>query len=166
MNLQWINSAGGPLVCASPATGRIWRGVHGSSVKSLETDYERACGQMDYVGIIPCGPSQVLILGDEPLQSAFAGTDEGVIIVRWVSCTSNEHATEAIAQLPVKLPTIEEPKTFYLNDSGLLMFDAALSSIDTAITKTEINPGIFKVTAEIYKKAGVYEFLVHRLLRD
>lgn len=167
MNLKWINSAGGPLVCASPVAGKAWRGTQGSSVGEARSDYERACDQMDYVGAIACGSSQVLVLGDEPLQSAFVVKDEGVFVVRWVSCVSNERAASAIAQLPPTLPSIEESIKFRLDERGLIMFDAALSDIDPAsCAGVELKPGVFTVTTEKYKSEGAYEFLVHRLLRD
>jgi len=167
MNLQWINSAGGPLVCASPAAGREWRGTQGSSIGVARSDYERACDEMDYVGAIAGGSSQVLVLGDEPLQSAFVVKDEGVLVVRWVSCVSSERAASAIAQLPSALPSIEVPIKFRLEDRGLIMFDAALDSIDpAACAGVDLKPGVFTVTTEKYKSEGAYEFLVHRLLRD
>lgn len=167
MNLRWFNSAGGPLVCASPAAGKAWRGTQGSSVGEARSDYERACDQLDYVGAIACGPSQVLVLGDEPLQSAFVVKDEGVLVLRWVSCVSSECAANAIAQLPSALPSIEEPTKFYLDDRGLIMFDAALGSIDpAACAGVDLKPGVFTVTTEKYKSEEAYEFLVHRLLRD
>jgi hypothetical protein len=166
MNLQWINSAGGPLICSSPTSGRMWRGTHGSSTGETESDYDRACDQADYVGAISCGTSQVLVLGDEPLQSVLVLKDEGVIVVRWVSCVSNERATSAIAQLPPVLPIIEESTTFRLDDPGLIMFDSALESVDSSsCAQVDVRPGIFTVTTEKYKDEGVYEFLVHRFLR-
>lgn len=167
MNLHWVNSAGGPLVCASPAVGRAWRGTRASSVGGGQSDYERACDQVDYVSVIACGPAQVLVLGDEPLQSTFVVKDEGVLVVRWVSCVSSERAASAIAQLPSALPTIEEPTKFRLDDRGLIMFDAALDGIDPAVcASVDLKPGVFMVTTEKYKSEGAYEFLVHRLLRD
>ncbi len=167
MNLHWINSTGGPLVCASPVAGRAWRGTQGSSIGGARSDYERACDLTDYVGAIACGLSQVLVLGDEPLQSAFVVKDEDVLVVRWVSCVSSERAAYAIAQLPSALPSIEDSTKFYLNDRDLLMFDAALDGINPAnCASVNLSPGVFTVTTEKYKNEGSYEFLVHRFLRD
>lgn len=167
MDMQWINSAGGPLVCASPVVGREWRGTQGSSVGEACSDYERACGQLDYVDAIACGLSQVLVLGDEPLQSALLAMDEGVFVVRWISCKSSECAASVIAQLPSALPSIEAPTKFRLDERGLIMFDAALGGIDPAsCASVDLKPGMFTITTEKYKTEGVYEFLVHRFLRD
>lgn len=167
MNLQWINSAGGPLVCASPVTGREWRGTHGSSVGEARSDYERACDQADYVSVIACSSSEVLVLGDEPLQSAFVMRNEEVLVLRWVSCVSSEGAVRAVEQLPSVLPSIEEPSKFSLKHRGLIMFDAAVGGIDPAVCSgVDLSPGSYSVTAEKYKRDGAYEFLVHRFLRD
>src|SRR5262249_15755840 len=152
MNLRWINSAGGPLVCVSPSAGRKWRGTQGSSVGESRSDYERACNQLDYAGAIACGSSQALVLGDESLQSAFVVKDEVVVVGRWVCWVSSEGAASAIAQLPSVLPSIEGPSKFRLDDRGLIMFDAALSSIDPAsYTALDLKPGGFTVTTEKYK---------------
>jgi hypothetical protein len=167
MNLQWIHSAGGPLICASPAAGKLWKGTQGSSIKAVQSDYERACDQVDYVSVISCGSLQVLIFGDEPLQSAFVVKDEGVFVVRWVSCVSNESAASAIAQLPTRLPVIEEPTNFHLDDRGLIMFDASACGLEPiAFVNVDLKPGSFTVTTEKYKSEGAYEFIVHRLLRN
>jgi hypothetical protein len=166
MSLHWVNSAGGPLICASPAAARAWRGTRASSVGGGQSDYERACDQVDYVSVIACGPARVLVLGDEPLQSTFVVKAEGALVVRWVSCLSSERAASAITQMPSVLPTTEEPTKFRLEDRGLIMFDSALDSIDPAVcTRVDLRPGVFTVTTEKYKSEGDYEFLVHRILR-
>ena len=167
MRLQWVNSAGGPLICASPANGKMWRGTRGSSIDGTESDYFRACEQMDYINVIPCGASEVLVLGDEPLQSAFVLKDDSVIVVRWVSCLSNEHAASAIARLPSVAPVVEESKKFRLDESGLIMFDASLDRVDPlACANVDLQPGMFTVRTEAYEREGVCEFLIHRLIRD
>lgn len=166
MSLQWINSSGGPLLCASTATGKMWRGIGGSSVGGAQSDYERACEQVDYASVIACDSSQVIVFGDEPLQAAFFSQNEDLMIVRWVSCISNEFAINAISQLPSKLPGIEEPTEFHLSEAGLIMFDAALDSVDPSLcARMDVKPGAFTVTTERYKSQGVYEFIVHRFLR-
>jgi hypothetical protein len=93
--------------------------------------------------------------------------DEDLIVVRWVSCVSAEHAANAIAQLPAVLPAIEESTKFGLDDSDLIMFDAALDNVDPfTCQRVELEPGVYTVTAEKFKSEGIFEFLIHRLLRD
>lgn len=167
MYLTWVNTKGGPLVCASLVAAKSWRGTHASSIGGAISDYERACDQTNYVGAIACASSQVLVLGDEPFQSAFVMKDECVLVVRWVSCISRERAEDAIAQLPSELPFIEKPTKFILDNVGLVLFDAALDGIDPAIcARISMEPGSFSVTTQKYNSDRVYEFIVHRLIRD
>lgn len=167
MNLRWINSAGGPLVCASPALAKSWRGAQESSIGEERSDYERACDQFDYIDTIACGSAMVLVLGDEPLQSSFLVKDEDVLIVRWVYCESDICANSVLAEIPLLLPNLEQPKKFCLDDQELVMFDAVMDTIDiAACVNVSLKPGVFSVTTEMYKSAEEYAFLVHRLLRD
>lgn len=167
MRLQWINSFGGPLLCASPIARDLWRGGSGSSANVDETDYDRASEQVDYIGVLDCGLSQLLVLGDEPLQSTFIPKDEEIIIVRWVSCISEECASDAIAQLPATLPVIQAPTKFRLANQGLIMFDAAFEGRNLpSYLSAELKPGLFYITTEKYKSERAYEFLIHRFIRD
>jgi hypothetical protein len=167
MNLQWVNSRGGPLVCSSYSAARAWRGTRASSIGVAQTDYERACDQKNYADVVACGTSEVLILGDEPLQSAFLVKDGVVLIVRWVSCLSSELAVDVVTKLPSGLPVVEAPIRIRLADVGLIMFDSALDGSEIFVgSNVDLKPGVFTVTTESCKREGVYEFLVHRLLRE
>lgn len=165
MNINWINTGGGPLICCGPSVARKWLGTRASSIGGPLTDYERACEQLDYVSVIPCDSSQVLVLGDEPLQSMFLLSGDRLIIIRWVSCLSKEHAATAIALLPSELPIVDKPAKFRLDETGLIMFDAAREGFDPSLcAQVEMQSCEFAVTSERYKSEGVYEFLIHRFV--
>lgn len=143
-----------------------WRGTRGSSVGNPRTDYERACDETEYLGTIPSGSSQALILGDEPLQSILICRDAQIIVVRWVSCTSQARAANAITSLPSQLAEIEQPTKFSLDESNLVMFDAALDNIDmSTCQRVDAEPGSYTVTVERYLSDSC-ELLVHRFIRD
>ncbi|HYO74665.1 MAG TPA: Imm21 family immunity protein, partial [Archangium sp.] len=63
--MQWVFSAGGPLVLLPKAVQPRWRGTCG-----VPSDYEVACSVEGYVGVIEKAGRQILVLGDEPLQTA------------------------------------------------------------------------------------------------
>lgn len=158
-----MNSEGGPLICAAPSAGANWRGANASSIGGTQMDYARACNVFDYLGVIPCGPWEVLVLGDEPLQSTFTVADGEVVIVRWVSCVSKERAAEVIASLPSQLPVIGEAVPFSVHEPHLFLLDAALdkpSVIEPHFVAVE--PGRYTVTIESHKSDQEFEFLVHR----
>ena len=68
--VEWIESAGGPLLLAPRSSIRDWLGVDGSKVAGLQTDYERACSIQAEIGIIPVGSRSAVVLGDEPDRTA------------------------------------------------------------------------------------------------
>jgi hypothetical protein len=166
LSLNWVNSEGGPLICVTPSASANWRGTNASSMGDARTDYVRACDVLDYLGVIPCGLAEVLVLGDAPLQSAFAVTDGDVVIVRWVSCMSNERAAEVIASLPSQLPVIGESVQFSVHEPCLFLFNAALDK--PSVTESHhiaIESGRYTVTTESHKIDQEFEFLVHRFKR-
>lgn len=164
MTITWICSAGGPLICAGYPVGLMWAGTGPSSTGEESSDYERACQVMDYLGIVPCASSQVLVLGDEPLQSAFVRDAAGVAIIRWVACASASVAEAALATIPATLPQIEDPKSIMIEAARLVLFDSACSLADVPqFLEAEIAPGLYEVSTQRYASPGVFEFLIHRL---
>jgi len=164
---NWINSRGGPLICATSQAGGEWRGVGGTSTKAAKTDYERASDVLDYLGVIPCSSSDVLVLGDEPMQSAFATVEQGLVIVRWVSCVSRARAEELIGNLPLQLPFIEDSINFTVREPNLYLFDSALDRplvVGSGVCRIDMTPGRYAVTVERYEREHEFEFLVHRFL--
>src|SRR5258707_15417127 len=96
--MNWIDSAGGPLIVLPlshllrwegilpPSAGRIVEATFRWNPKSgTATDYDSACDVADLIGLLNLGDLEVLVLGDEPLSTAwlpFADRPGGVI-VRW-----------------------------------------------------------------------------------
>lgn len=164
MKMTWVVTSGGPLICATPAALSAWRGVAGSSTGDVQTDYERACAQLEYLSLIPCGTSEVLILGDEPMQSTFARHVDGFVIARWASCLSAERAEQAVSMLPSVLPEQEATRLMQLDGARLCMFDSALDSDQAMLEASclDIVPGQYEITTERYSREEDFDFLIHR----
>src|SRR5689334_6022814 len=64
-SMRWIASAGGPLVLLPKLLQPRWQGTGG-----VPSDYEVACGVEGYAGVIEKAGWRILVLGDEPLQTA------------------------------------------------------------------------------------------------
>ena len=164
MKLEWIETSGGPLLCASPTIARLWRGTDGSSAAAIN-DYERACKSSNYLSKIPCGSSEILVLGDEPLLSAFVQRGSELVVVRWVSCLSMDLASTAISSLPHALPVVEAAVDFVTLEADLVLFDSALNGAHLALSaRATVLPSAFRVTTEKYKAHDQFEFLIHRFL--
>lgn len=165
MKINWINSGGGPILCASRSVALQWRGTEGSSIGSVESDYERACGTSHYLESIACGTGEVLVLGDEPMQSAFFQSSGGLLIVRWLSCASHSLAIDALKALPDSLPHIEPLVSFDVADTELFMFDSALAGSPERDSISAGTPsGRVNITTERYEASGRFDFVVHRFI--
>lgn len=164
---SWNYTDGAPFICATPSVKKLWRGIQGSSIGGSESDYERVCEVAGYLGLIACGHSQVLVLGDEPAQAAFFATPNEPIIARWIACGSVDLADSVLAKVPDTLPHLQPAVRFHVGESELQMFDA---SIDGAMNTAKdvalsLTPGVFDVTTERYQQGRVFEFCIHRFVR-
>jgi hypothetical protein len=163
--MQWITSAGGPLVCAASDAARTWRGTRASSVNSNISDYERACSTTEFAAVIRTAQWDVLVLGDEPLQSTLLIIHSQATIARWVSARSHDIAAKALAMLPQSLPAVGESTRFTHQGKDLVLFDAAMDGREQSPSNgIQVGPGRYDVTSETYKKPTEFEFVIHRFL--
>lgn len=164
--MTWIDTAGGPLICAAYPVGLSWRGTQASSTSDTRSDYDRACEVMDYVGVVPCASSHVLVFGDEPLQTTVLSLSEGAAVVRWVSCVSEGHAQAVLAAIPKALPQLEPQKSIPIEAERIVFFDAAYSLVAAPqLLEVALPRGLYEVSTEKFASPGVFEFLVHRIVR-
>ena len=133
--ITWVNSGGGPLIVIPVEIAHLWRGDGGLGLPVGDlsmvwetvlkhTDYGRACGVDDYLGVLAVGPGECLVLGDEPLATTFLPKKDGGLIVRWVHAECEEDVVRAIQVVPENAwePT---PHIFHVGSGGLLLFDSA-----------------------------------------
>ena len=105
--ITWVESGGGPLIVIPVEIAHLWRGDGGLGLPDGDlsmvwetvrkhTDYGRACGVDDYLGVLAVGPGECLVLGDEPLATTFLPNKDGGLIVRWVHAECEEDVVRAI----------------------------------------------------------------------
>jgi hypothetical protein len=141
------------------------QGLSANSVIGLKNDYERACATHEYLDVLSCGQGKVLILGDEPLQSALVWTDNGnLVIVRWVYAQSGQ---EEKLVLPTSLndaSEVSERVSFQIEDGILVLFDSALHGGNVAVgpNGNHIKPGQYEITTEKLEQKGMFSFLLHK----
>lgn len=134
----------------------------------FQPDYHRACEVAGYVGKIACGRGEVLLLGDEPLRSAFCClADQTLVIARWWSCESAARAERALRELPHELFALEDRVPFVAKAESQILFDAAHRGAEPGDHRLAmIAPGAYSVTSERHELPGVFRFLIHRFLRQ
>jgi Immunity protein 21 len=167
--VKWVNSSGGPLLCAAESVSKSWMGTRGLSSPSprFTSDYERACATTEYLEHIPAGTGDVLVLGDEPLQSAFVRASNNLMIARWMYAQSHDQAN-TILQGPIgEALELTAKVPFVVKEDRIVLLDSALagSQVIDKFDIAHIEPGSYKVTTEKIEMKTQYSFIIHRFLR-
>nr|WP_255408465.1 Imm21 family immunity protein [Archangium sp. Cb G35] len=156
--MRWIASAGGPLVLLPKILQPRWQGTGG-----VPSDYEVACGVEGYAGIIEKAGWQILVLGDEPLQTAVSRLNGRPCLVRWIYAPSPGVAESWItAMVPLNLRGPLESVAIHIDSSPLVLMDAGAPGEHPGDTlELELEPGSYRVHVYEFAPARDMKFLVH-----
>ena len=175
--LQWVESAGGPLLLLPQDLLGFWEGVNTPpnfrnvsaefrwNEGGAATDYDRACDVKDCVGLIDVGPGQGLVLGDEPLATTWISSPNGSggILVRCRFSQGDEEIQEVLnSQLNAQ--SWEEGPVVTFDGSPLVLFDAAApgTSIESRLV-APLAKGTYRVGTLDYTPHAEVSLLLHRL---
>lgn len=159
------------MICAEEHISVHWMGVYGLSATCSSTqrnDYERACSTREYIEAMACAGGYVLTLGDEPLQSSFFRTVSGdLAIARWVYAPSPDNVETFLRRPLDDISELASAIHFEVSEGPLVLFDSALRGADALArrTKTDVQPGSYRVTTEKCQSGKTFRFIVHRLLK-
>ncbi|MEV0535180.1 Imm21 family immunity protein [Kitasatospora sp. NPDC050463] len=117
--VRWVESQGGPLVVVPGTVLAAWSGSAGGD--ELATDFDRACAVDGLIGVLPVGPSQALVLADEPASTAWL-REQGVF-VRWSAAESEEALLGSVDA--ALLAAAWEPEVIWQASGPVVLFDAA-----------------------------------------
>lgn len=178
--MKWIASAGGPLLLLPVNLRDCWDGIDPpSNNRKVEarfrwkrtadpaTDYDRACDVDDYLGILEVGPGTGLVLGGEPMETAWIPqpTEGGGLLVRWMWAEDDASVERALAVVPEKLWQ-RKPERFAFQAGPLALFDAACSG-KQALESIEIDVqgGTYNLETATYRPDDLTSLVLHRLRR-
>jgi hypothetical protein len=171
IKMEWINTTGGPLICGEREVGLHWRGTKGRSVDdgdATKTDYERACTIAEYIQRLRCNEGDILVLGDEPLQSTFILMEKGELaIARWIYLQPRQNAETILKMAVMEADEICAPPIhFNINYGELILFDAACDGIQECkrYIKANLQQGRYVVTTEKRERNRMFSFLIHRFI--
>ncbi|HEU4753111.1 MAG TPA: Imm21 family immunity protein [Armatimonadota bacterium] len=176
--LSWVESAGGPLIAMPRSVVQGWDGVRPSEDRLVEarfrwksggpaTDYDRACDVEEYVGVIRVEDVDALVLGEEPLPTAWIelpGRDGGVL-VRWVFAEDNLRSEDlpGLDQLHWE-PGVE----WMVTSSPQMLFDSATPGElleRTNSVERNLRPGRYAVVMADFRPDPLTHMRLHRLTR-
>lgn len=178
--INWICSAGGPLIVAPAEIAPYWRGVEGWSPSEVQrcragesvSDYARACDIDGYLGTLKVGPGEALILGDEPMQTAFIPHPGGGTFVRWMYAENEGSVLQAPESVP-ETAWVPTPHRIEVSREGLLVFDSALpgdalppppDGVEPASwIHIELSEGTYTAETAEYEPDGSTRLILHRL---
>lgn len=170
--IRWIESDGGPLLLLSSAQLTAWSGyaieLEADGPSSSETDYERACAVEDYLGLIAVADGQGVVLGDEPMATAWRSVSsvEGIFI-RWVYGEDEGQMSEYMSHIG----TVQwRPTGVSLAVAGepLYLFDAAWPGADVIeyeYLKISLDAGTYSFDTGTLRAGDRTELILHRLRR-
>jgi len=165
MQIKWVESGGGPLILVPTAHLSQWRGVGGPS--EGETDYQRACEVADSVGVVAVGSGDGLILGDEPLPTAWVPNESGGgVLVRWVYADSEAAVVDYIRG-GGQNDVVPESGTSVDLAGPCVLFDAAEPGDDIRGDHVAVGlrSGRYVVTSALVDVSPETRILVHQVLR-
>ncbi|WP_347902928.1 Imm21 family immunity protein [Pseudomonas purpurea] len=154
----WLSSSGGPLIVMDASIAGLWTGVDGQP-----SDYAMACQSADYAGKLAAYGTEVLILGDEPLQTAVASAGDTLLIVRWKWAESEAEVRAQIEHIDLGRVSFIEQLSIDWLDSTLVMFDAADRFNPQACLKFQVDSPMCEVSTFLYEPTPQTALLIHSL---
>ena len=177
--MRWISSEGGPLLLLEEEQLSKWGGVidlmTGPPAKTSyspggkPTDYDRACSVEWYVGLIDIGTEHCVVLGGEPLQTAWmpCRAASGGMVIRWVFGESENEFLSWIDKVPGAI--FRPDGSFVVKGPRLLLFDSAVAGRNVKkrpeeYLSIEMEPGVYEIETAIYQPDARTSMVVHRLV--
>ncbi|QEH37882.1 hypothetical protein OJF2_64740 [Aquisphaera giovannonii] len=185
--LTWVGTNGGPLIVIPGEIAPRWRGGDDTdySLKDLDrwwetldagsSDYGRACGIREVVGMLAVGPGRALILRKASMPTAFVPREDGGILVRGIYAEEEATLRRALCTMPESAwkPT---PHRITVSREGLLVFDSAQPGdhLPTSMDEEETIPclrlglhaGTYHVDTADHSPVKTNRLCLHRLRRE
>jgi hypothetical protein len=165
--LLWFQSNGGPLLLLDQSWLPAWGGYPDPAVPfdAPGTDYARACAIEDALRLLTVGPGSGLVLGDEPLATAWwPATDwQGGVLIRWRWADDEAACRVALGRL-TSLAWSDASLALPVPTGRAVLFDAAYRGwyIEASLM-LELAPGTYDVESVEYAPDEETALLLHRL---
>lgn len=147
-----------------PSQGRIVEARFRWNSVGPATDYDRACDVDDYLGLIEVGRGKGIVLGDEPLMTAWLPLVDGGLLIRWVYAEDEETILSAAKNIPNDCYK-DSGVTLAVGEHPLVLFAACESSSDQVYPRVEfkIPSGYYRILTSRYEPDANTSLLCHRL---
>lgn len=155
--LHWIHSAGGPLVLLQTATLPLWRGAQGD-------DYTEAAAVRGYTGIIRKQRRDILVLADEPLETAYYEIGDHQCLVQWGYAPDEATVMSSLSTMYGRAMEPLAELAMDIVDQEQFLMDAGASGLNNGeCLRLNLLPGRYTVRTFAYRPANDVELIVHDL---
>lgn len=169
VKVEWIESAGGPLLLAPQSSVKDWFGTADTGGGS-QTDYARACAIEDEIGTISIGDKSAVVLGDEPDRTTLVPErlTSDVYIVRWRCAKSEESLLSALfAERAVRTLSFIPNGWIATDADEYWLFDSAYpgAQIGTRL-RIDLEAGRYFLGTAAFKPSSSTSALIHRMSKS
>jgi hypothetical protein len=180
-SLKWVSSEGAPLLLLSRHHLKKWEGTDvpsgGRVVEAIfrwdgpgspATDYDCACDVDGYVGIIPVGQGEAVVLGDHPCPTLWWPGDNGDLNLLVRHAYTRSATDEEVLSLLRGLGTVSWEDTglrFTADQTPLILFDSAQNpswESFEGFLEIPLPPGTYRIETAFYKPDKHTFLILHR----
>jgi hypothetical protein len=176
---HWVETLGGPHLVlpeahadawegnAAPSKGRVIQATFRCDPSSPATDYDRACSIDDWLGVIPVGDGQALVLSGDDTSAAYfcMGTGKDYLL-RWLYAPSETDLLDYFYNVCERLEPEKEDE-FQHSGGKIFLMDSvdAVGSWATPPSAFVMPRGRYRVLTSYSESEEVY-IIVHKLKRE
>jgi hypothetical protein len=178
MRLLWVRTTGGPHLviperyapawegCFAPSEGRTVEATFRYNPEGPATDYDRACDVSGWLGVIPAGRGQALVLSGYPGRAAYYRWGRRHFLLRWIYAESETELLDHFHDVHARLP-VEGEVAFRHPGGKLHLMDSTdlPGRWQVEHMEFELPGGRYRVLASHSKTEDTY-VVVYRLRRD
>ena len=167
--MDWVRSAGGPLICVETNKKGLWGGTSRLTTASpyAKTDYDRACRLPNYTSVVPLATGCALVLaGAGPADTSVWRAVSGITLIVQVLCSEadvNEKAYLASLNETLFLDAIACVE-FPVESEELVLFDSSEPGDDIRDKSISfrISPGTYRILTQKFDPSPDTCFLLHK----
>jgi len=165
--MKWISSAGGPLILLPSSVRNKWRGITRATSTDV-SDYEAACAVRGYVGVIARHDCAILVLNDEPMDTAVVKTkSDRILLVRWMYAPSSDAVEDELQRLSLNAARQVESAHIELSNRTYYLMDAAEAGRQPAqFERVTIEPGDYQVRVVEHAPHEKMMLIIHELSKQ
>ncbi|QFG24389.1 Imm21 family immunity protein [Actinomadura sp. WMMB 499] len=159
MLYTWVESGGGPLVVVPGSRLVHWGGAEDCEGPEETGDYGLACAVEGYIGLVPVGGGQGLVLGDEPAMTTWLPDER--CFLRWSAADSEAGLVDA-ARRALRSDVEWDERLTWDVDGPVVLFDSAWPGAEPGNqVGIDLEPGTYDVRSVYREDDRNWMILVH-----